>query len=109
MPMTTCPSCDKNVSAAAFDCPHCGHPIRKPKRGFFGWIFKWTFILFNVLMLLWLVSYFSEIAKLSSSVGEIEQAGVAVGATIGTGMLITIWALGDVILGLATILTRPTK
>lgn len=37
--LTTCPSCGKDVSPKAFDCPHCGHPLRKPKRGFFGKLF----------------------------------------------------------------------
>ena len=55
--MITCRSCGNNVSKKAFDCPHCGHPLRKPRRGFFGVIFKWSLILFNLWMLAWLISY----------------------------------------------------
>lgn len=31
MPLITCPSCEKRVSAEARSCPACGHPM--PRRG----------------------------------------------------------------------------
>ncbi len=107
---TPCPSCGVAISARAFDCPHCGHPIRRPGRGLLGWIAKWLFILFNLLMFAWLISYFVTIGDLMSDTrDEFEQAGAAIGATMGTGLILMIWALGAVILGLATLLTRPRK
>ena len=54
--MKNCPSCTAEVSELAFDCPNCGHPIRKPKRGVFGAIIKWLFILFNIFMIWWIFS-----------------------------------------------------
>lgn len=108
--VTACPSCDNTVSPRAFDCPGCGHPLRKPKRGFFGKIFKWLLILFNVLMVVWLFSYLGEVgAVMDGSGSEAERAGAAIGGTIGMGMILTYWVIGDIILGLATILTRPSK
>lgn len=108
--LISCPSCNAQVSRRAFDCPSCGHPIRKPKRGFFGKLFKWSLILFNVLMVVWLVGYAGELAELSdATTSDAEQAGVAIGGTIGVGMLLVVWVLGDIILGLATLLTRPSK
>lgn len=108
--LTTCPSCNKDVSPKAYDCPHCGHPIRKPKRGFFGKLFKWTFILFNGLMLIWLISYFAQLGELSEDLNtDAERAGAAIGGTIGTSMIMTVWVIGDVILGLFTLFTRPSK
>jgi hypothetical protein len=108
--ITKCPSCSKDVSEKAFDCPHCGHPLRKPKRGFFGKIFKWSLILFNLLMIAWLVSYFGAISEqMDTAASEAEQAGAAIGGTIGTGMILTVWVFGDIILGLAALLTRPKK
>lgn len=107
---TTCPSCDKALSPKAFDCPSCGHPIRKPKRGFFGKVFKWSLIGFNVLMIIWLVSYMGTIGEQMTVAGsEAAQAGTVVGGTIGVGMIMAFWVLGDIILGLATLLTRPSK
>jgi hypothetical protein len=110
MPANTCASCNGKVSTKAYDCPHCGHPIRKPKRGFFGFIFKWLLIIFNLLMIAWLLSYWSKLGEMTSStMSSAEQAGAAIGGTLGTGLLFGIWVVGDIILGLATLLTRARK
>lgn len=110
MSQTNCPSCNGVVSPKAFDCPHCGHPIRKPKRGFFGVLFKWMLIVFNMAMLAWLFTYLAQIGEIMEGAGsEAEQAGAALGGTMGVGFLLVTWVLGDIILGLATLLTRPRK
>lgn len=106
----SCPSCSKEVSEKAFDCPNCGHPLRKLKRGFFGLIFKWLLIAFNILMLVWLVSYTGLIGEsYETSISDAERTGTAIGGTLGVGLLLVFWVLGDIILGLATVLTRPRK
>ena len=108
--LTACPSCGNDISAKAFDCPNCGHPIRKPKRGLFGKLFKWTLILFNILMVAWLLSYFNVIGEqMSSAASDAEQAGTAIGGTLGVGMILSVWVIGDIILGLAALLTRPKR
>lgn len=108
MPLINCPECQSEVSDTALKCPKCGFQLRKPKRGLFGKIFKWTFILFNILMILWLFTYFGSVGEIvNSSVSDAEQAGAAVGATLGTGMILTFWVLGDIILGLLVLFTRP--
>jgi len=106
----SCPSCNHTVSPKAFDCPHCGHPLRKPRRGPFGVFMKWLLILFNLAMLAWLIFYLGIVGEMASQqTGEVERAGTALGGTIGVGVLMTFWVLGDIILGLVVILTRPTK
>jgi len=105
----SCPSCKQDISEKAFDCPRCGHPMRKPRRGFFGTLFKWTLIAFNLLMIAWLVSYFATFSSTMEGASEAEQTGAAIGGTIGLGIIMTFWVLGDIILGLATVLTRPSK
>lgn len=108
--LTACPSCNKDVSAKAFDCPSCGHPLKKPKRGFFGKIFKWMFVLFNILMAVWLVSYFAQLGEMAENLkSDAERTGAAIGGTIGTSMILGVWAMGDIILGLMTLFTRPSK
>ena len=108
--LSTCPSCTKEVSDRAFDCPHCGHPIRKPKRGFFGILFKWALILFNVFMIIWMIGYIGVLSeKPEGAESEAYKAGATLGGAIGIGMLLVLWVIGDIILGLATILTRPRK
>jgi hypothetical protein len=80
------------------------------KRGFFGKLFKWSFILFNLLMLFWLFSYWGDIGGLvqdqSSDAGK---AGTAIGATLGTSVIVFFWAAGSIILGIFTLLTRGKK
>lgn len=110
MNTASCPACGKTVSPKAFDCPHCGHPLRKPKRGFFGKIFKWSLIVFNLLMLAWLIGGSMAATDVANTAGsEAERAGAAIGTALGVGMILTLWVLGDIILGLATLLTRPSK
>ncbi|SIO36920.1 zinc-ribbon domain-containing protein [Rhodovulum sp. ES.010] len=111
MPKTVaCPSCGKEVSRKAYDCPHCGHPLRKPRRGLFGTIFKGLLIVFNIVMLLWLIGYIGVLSDMNAGLtDEAERAGAFVGGTIGMGMLLALWAMGDVVLGLLVLLTRPSK
>lgn len=110
MSTIACPSCAKDVSSLAFDCPHCGHPLRKAKRGFFGKLFKWSLILFNVLMVIWLIGYLNQIGNvIGEATSEAARAGTAVGGTIATTMLLVIWVMGDIILGLFVLLTRPKR
>lgn len=108
MALINCPECNAEVSDAAFKCPKCAYQIKKPKRGCLGGILKWAFILFNILMIVWLVSYFGTIGEaLDSSTSEAQKTGTAIGGTMGTGMLLSIWVIGDIILGLFVLFTRP--
>ena len=108
MALINCPECQAEVSDSALKCPKCGVQLRKAKRGFFGKLFKWSFILFNILMLVWLVSYWGAIGEMTNTVSsDAEKAGAAIGGTIGTGMLFGLWVFGDIILGLFVMFTCP--
>lgn len=104
-----CPSCGATVSPKAFDCPACGHPLRKPRRGVFGTLAKWLLILFNLLMLWAAISGLADLGRTMDGMSEAEQQGAAIGGTIGFGLLLMFWVMGDVILGLIVILTRPRR
>lgn len=106
MPLIACPECKAEVSSTAFKCPQCGFLIRAPKRGFFGKMFKWTFVLWNILMLLWLVTGMKAVSEVNAT-GKAEEAGRAVGAAIGGGLIVAIWVSGSLILGLFVLFTRP--
>ena len=73
------------------------------QRGFFGWLVKGSFILFNLTMLFWLFNYFVRIGDIAP--GR-DNAGAEIGAVIGTGMILGVWALGAIVLGIATALSR---
>ena len=107
MALVPCRECGTEVSDAALKCPHCGVQLRKAKRGFMGKIFKWTFILFNVFMAFWLISGMMGVSGLDAPTSDAEQAGAAIGATLGFGLILGIWVVGDIILGLLVLFTRP--
>jgi len=79
-------------------------------RSAFGKLVKWVFIIFNVLMLIWVIAGFGVAGdSMDQTVNEAERAGAAIGSTIGIGLIIMLWALGDVILGIMVLLTRRKK
>ena len=110
MALTNCPECAAEISDQAFDCPKCGAKLKSPKRGFFGKLIKFTFVLFNILMIIWLFSYLGSVGEINGQQNsDAARTGVAIGATIGTGLIGSIWVMGDIILGLLVLLTRPKK
>lgn len=108
MALVQCKECGAEVSSTAATCPKCGTTLRKPKRTLMGKLIKYTFIGFNILMLIWFISGMGGAAEVVESANsEAEQAGAAVGAGIGAMFILFIWAIGDLILGLFVLLTRP--
>lgn len=107
MALIKCPECTAEVSDAALKCPKCGVQLRKPQRSFFGKLLKWTFILFNILMIFWLVGGVGEATKGMDAMNEAQRAGTAIGTGIGAAMIIGLWVFGDIVLGLFVLLTRP--
>ena len=46
---------------------------------------------------------------MQDTVNDAEKAGAAIGSTIGMGMIVILWALGDIILGMFVLFTRRKK
>lgn len=110
MALVNCKECDAEVSDKALDCPKCGAKLRKPKRSMFGKIVKYSFIGFNILILLWLVFVIGGASESITRAGsDAEQAGAAIGTGLGAMVIIFIWVAGDVVLGLMTLLTRAKR
>lgn len=77
------------------------------KRGFFGKLIKWSFILFNILMVIWVVSAFGSAGEaIDGMTSDAERAGAAIGTTIGVAFILAIWGFGAFILGMLTFFTR---
>lgn len=74
---------------------------------YLGQPLKFLFIAFNLLMLLWLSTYWKDVGGMVDNGSDAERAGAAIGATLGTGMLMALWGFGDIILGLLVLFTRP--
>jgi hypothetical protein len=79
-------------------------------RSGFGKIIKWLFIAFNILMPIWVISGMFSVGHVSEiAINDAERAGAAIGATLGIGMLLILWAIGDLILGLFVLFTKRKK
>lgn len=110
MPMIDCPECKNEISDSAMKCPKCGVQLRKAKRGVFGTIFKWLFILFNVFMAYALFTGLGASSEVVSSASTgAEQTGAAIGTGLGAMFLLSIWVVGDIILGLFVLFTKPSS
>ncbi len=74
MAMINCPECNEEVSDSALKCPKCGYQINKPKRGIFGKIIKWSFILFNIIMLWWMIAGVGASTEGMEAMGEAQKS-----------------------------------
>ncbi len=109
MPLFKCPECSNEVSDGAFTCPNCGFALKKPQRSMMGKIFKWLFIGFNILMLIWLIGGVGSATESMEGMKGAERAGAEIGTGIGVMLIISMWVMGDIILGLFVLFTRPKK
>ncbi|MFP1725070.1 zinc ribbon domain-containing protein [Lonsdalea quercina] len=107
MALISCPECSSQVSDSAVKCPSCAVQLRKPKRGFFGKLIKFSFIAFNILMLVWIIGGYNSASEGIEQLSGAEQAGAAIGTGLGIAMLSSLWIVGDIILGLFVLFTRP--
>ena len=96
MALINCPECKTEVSDTAFDCPKCAATLKKPTRTFFGKLIKLIFIAFNIFMLVWAIGIFS-------------SSGSGFGRAIAIEYMLTRWVVGDIIIGILFILTKPSK
>lgn len=80
------------------------------KLGIFGWLFRIAFWGWQLLMLVWFLSYTSNVAPLVQGVkNEWEKAGAGAGIAIAWGMILFFWVGGSIILGLFVLMTRPAR
>jgi len=81
----------------------------KRRRGFFGWLFLIVFLLFNGLMAAWLFSYWYTVLPMATNGSSASKAGAAIGTTMGTGLIVSLWTCGSIVLGLFVLFTRGRK
>ena len=84
--------------------------VEKTQRSLFGKIVKYTFIGFNILMLVWFIDGMASASKsIENATTEAEQAGATIGTGLGAMFIIFIWVTGAIILGIMTLLTRARR
>lgn len=72
----------------------------------------WALVIFNVLMLVWLVTGLNAVGETPCDpnlTAELCDSATAIGAGIGVTFLVIIWFLGFVILGLVWLMSRPKE
>jgi hypothetical protein len=80
-----------------------------------GKIFKYAFIVFNVLMLIFFFKGCAVSSEGITNAGanaeypDAATAGATIGAGLAMGSLLFLWLVGDVILGLFVLFTRRKK
>lgn len=83
--------------------------VEKSKRGFFGIIFKYLFIGFNLLMIVWFFNAWTDMGTKLKAV-DLNNNAKVIGATLGVitvhGFISSFWVFGDIILGIPVLLTR---
>ena len=76
------------------------------KRGVIGKLLLWLFFIFNGLMVWATISGLGGTGEMmTTATSEAERGGMALGAALGFGFILIIWAAGAVILGLLVLLT----
>ena len=81
----------------------------KPNRSLVGNVFKWWFIIFNILMVAWIWSAINVTDEaIDDSEDEYEEAGAAIGGTLATGFICGVWLVGAVIFGMLAMVTKPS-
>ena len=101
MALITCTECGVAIVGDVPSCPKCGAQIPKAKRSPFGIFVKWLFILFNILMPVWILAgLYVYSAYPHSNTSYLDPR-------FGFILLIGMWVIGDVILGVFMLFTRP--
>lgn len=84
--------------------------VEKRKRGFFGWIFLLLFWAFNIAMVAAIIAGMNGSAEHAATLTtDAEKAGAGIGMALGLSMLLSIWVMGDILLGIFVLLTRGKK
>lgn len=74
---------------------------------------KWLLLGFNLLMIVWIIAGIASNNNSTADCGTLSaeacDAAGDVGTTIGVGILIVLWALGDIILGVLYLISPSKK
>lgn len=105
-----CKICYSKIGSQALNCPNCGIRHREASRSAFGNIIWYGFIGYNFLMLILFVLEFDEFTQMINSiVGKTHPDGTVITIGLGEIMMLFICIMGDLVLGMMTLLTRPER
>lgn len=83
---------------------------KNKRRSFINTCILWTFIGFNLFMLLWMIVEVGGATKqIAEAASTAEKVGISIGTRLGTSIMISIWVAGDVILGFFAFFNKSKK
>jgi len=81
----------------------------KPNRSLVGSVFKWWFIIFNILMIVWIFSIGSETDEaIDESESELDEDINAAAGGIAMTLVCGVWFVGAIIFGMLAMVTKPS-
>ena len=81
----------------------------KPNRSLVGSVFKWWFIIFNILMIVWIFSIGSETGDaIDESESELDEDVNAAAGGIAMTLICGVWFVGAIIFGMLAMVTKPS-
>lgn len=84
--------------------------VERRQRGFFGRVFQILFWMFNILMLLWLVTSLLGMGDVANKAAtDAEKAGAGIGIILGLGVIFWTWLIGALVFGLMMYASRGKK
>ena len=86
-----------------------GYRTVKGKMGLFGWVSRIVLVVFNALMIGWVVSLSGNVDEAATRAGLHTEDERVVATGFSIIMIIAVWAAGTVILGIWALLTRPPR
>lgn len=82
----------------------------KGKVGFFGLVWRVLFWGWQLLMIVWFLTYTVDVAPLvEGAQSDAARAGASIGIAFSWGLILFFWVGGTVILGLFVLMTRRTR
>lgn len=110
MALVSCRECKNEVSDTALQCMKCGVRLRAPQIGFLGNLFEYLFILLNMIMAYYFISYtFNMGIDINSAATEDIKIRLFNETVRGVEILLKFWACGSIILGTLIVFVRKQK
>jgi len=108
--MQICPKCSTELEPAVTSCVACGFHLDRPERSALGKILKWTFVLFNIAMVVWVLVAMGVFESVDPDTQkEALPHGTEQSAGIGVSMIVMIWLICNGVLGVLVWDTRARK
>lgn len=108
--MKICPKCSAELEQAVTSCVACGFSMDPPERSAVGKALKWTFVLFNIAMVVWILVAMGVFESVDPDTQkEALPHGTEQAAGLGVSMIVMIWLICNAVLGVLVWDTRARK